>query len=910
MQLLNIGDESKGPGAAMFMIYGSSVEGAGEALMETSKGEVKIHNTSKLYTRISELPKLKYELPPVNRDTVSAQALPPAGLSYISKLCMNRLMASKNASSAISTDDIRTVSVVFISLPELELDYSDSENLEFLHDVWETLISFTYKYDGFCRDFLFEDKGCTFISVFGALHRGESDELAAVLSAISLKDALISSHGLTTYRIGVSTGEVFCGICGPKVSRRRQSMQCERRRLSALLFFRTCVWAHKRRCNLLAHPPPLFTHVCGRTVRALPRSASEYARLFPLSPSLFTHVCGSSMCVPQVRQDSIVMGSEVNMAARLMCKAQPGSILCSKKIYKATQNKVEFTIGEKLLIKGFEGGFASYTPSSVKMVQSRKSLAEMASHVTHLFGRDAEIREADSFVFKHALAKKGALLLVTSQSGMGKSAFVEALAVSAAKRGTRTNFVIASELERMNSYQTFNTLISDVLCNMLDAPNIASVNYQSAALDRMFSHPQDRIICSIIVPQLAPSFQLKGLGLSNDKVSELLHKAVINLLRKQPAGFFFIDDAQWIDDESWKLLESISSVLATAPSSFQHVICIASRPEADSNSAHHTYESFTAHLDAQDKQFRLGLLEFKAERHSVELGPLEDDVVYSIIADSLQTSVDCVDDAIFDIVSGAADGNPGHTKIFVEWALERGIIVKDADASNKEECASSNPRYRKYHSMSAGELEIEFPKSVNAAILSRIDHLDYSLAESLKVASCIGYRFGEELLSHTLGKDHKQMHDKFIRPLEEKGFIEPLPDNKFNEHFYKFTQHAVYTNFHSLLMGSQKTKIHLKIVNYLESTGCLDDGLLAHHWELSGNHTKAASYFEKATEKSVQVRRATRTRRTHLHAPHTPAPMAYTDGPELNRRCEQRRHFEPLRGVVCELVARSYVLDM
>jgi hypothetical protein len=50
-------------------------------------------------------------------------------------------------------------------------------------------------------------------------------------------------------------------------------------------------------------------------------------------------------------------------------------------------------------------------------------------------------------------------------------------------------------------------------------------------------------------------------------------------------------------------------------------------------------------------------------------------------------------------------------------------------------------------------------------------------------------------------------------------------------------------------MGSQRHKIHLKIVTYLESMGSLDDGLIAHHWERSGNHVKAALYWEKATQK-------------------------------------------------------------
>ena len=97
------------------------------------------------------------------------------------------------------------------------------------------------------------------------------------------------------------------------------------------------------------------------------------------------------------------------------------------------------------------------------------------------------------------------------------------------------------------------------------------------------------------------------------------------------------------------------------------------------------------------------------------------------------------------------------------------------------------------------------------------------------------------MLSFILKKDVDKLRSNYLRPLESKGFIEVVVDSNRDASQYKFAEHIIFSNFQTLLIGSQKIKIHSKIVNYLESTGSFDHSLLAYHCELSGNHSKAAS---------------------------------------------------------------------
>ena len=116
------------------------------------------------------------------------------------------------------SNDIRKVTVMFVSLPEIAVmaenqELWTEESLMGFNDIFIILSDLVTKYRGACRDFLFEDKGCTFIALFGALQRGECDEFAAVSAALDIQSELKEEFNLFESVIGVSTGEVFCGIC-------------------------------------------------------------------------------------------------------------------------------------------------------------------------------------------------------------------------------------------------------------------------------------------------------------------------------------------------------------------------------------------------------------------------------------------------------------------------------------------------------------------------------------------------------------------------------------------------------------------------------------------------------------------------------------------------------------------------
>mmetsp|Transcript_22021 Transcript_22021/g.45872 ORF Transcript_22021/g.45872 Transcript_22021/m.45872 type:complete len:1993 (-) Transcript_22021:215-6193(-) len=844
IHFLRVGSEVKGPGNAMFMVAGKCVEGAGDALEETSHGQVMMYNTKEMITAETEIKREDDFLKTLRlnpREMVKKHVkIPHYGVAYISSLCHLRLGNMKHSQFTM-TDDIRRASVVFLSLPELQLDYSDFANLKLLNSVFVKITAITYKFSGFCRDFLFEDKGCTFIAVFGALSRGEHDELAAVLASIEMQKVLKDTFNMSKYRIGVSSGDVFCGLAGPII-----------------------------------------------------------------------------------RKDCIVMGSEVNMAARLMGKAKPGSILVSKKVYKLTDHSVVYSGVITVNIKGFEGGFSSYSPVSVQR-NNRRSIVDVMTHKkTYMVGRDDEVSMGMKWITESSKKERPGLLVVEGDSGMGKSVYLESLAMGASLTFREPWFVFGSEVDQHSPFQVFAGVISDIICDILKLDSIDDINFHSVALEKIFHGPNDRKICSIIVPQLAPAFQLQGLGLSNKQVYEQLHNVILHLLNLAEPGLLVIDDAQWIDPKSWELLIKIFSGGTALAKKFKHMVVVATRPITNKGGLlakfmewfawkkPDTLEDFkTRHNNGMTEQSTTrstrehGRTDFKPLFAQITLKDLKEKNMREIIAKELDCTVEQIDEDLYHRVLEAAGGSPSNAKIYVSWAREKHVIIepgtkdestegtiaggkvgtyksvkgppltrvgsyskssKEDEAPYQKKRTTSSVRVRGGPGQSTREelnlnlwrlrkasIEIKFPDSVKSVILSRIDNMDYELSEALKVASCIGYKFEVELLRYVMKVTEGEV-DKILEALREKRFLEiVMSDQSESRRMYKFKEHPVFGSVKTLLMGSQRVQMHTAIFEYLQSTESTDDTLLANHAEESGNPTMAARYWEKAFNKSLQA---------------------------------------------------------
>lgn len=136
IQFLRVGNEIPEPGRAMFMMAGHCVEDAGKSLEETTLGQVKVFNSGEVLLSNSVIDIDETSLTAYSEEMTSSLSanhrtnLPGFTLAYTSLLSHQRIFAELNKKSKLdmTTDDIRTVSVMFVSLPDLEADYNDVKN--------------------------------------------------------------------------------------------------------------------------------------------------------------------------------------------------------------------------------------------------------------------------------------------------------------------------------------------------------------------------------------------------------------------------------------------------------------------------------------------------------------------------------------------------------------------------------------------------------------------------------------------------------------------------------------------------------------------------------------------------------------------------------------------------------------
>ena len=137
------------------------------------------------------------------------------------------------------------------------------------------------------------------------------------------------------------------------------------------------------------------------------------------SGQAFCGVVGSSE-----RREYTVMGDMVNLSARLMAKAEPGSVLVDEVTFKQTRGNFGYEALEPVVLKGKLLPIKSYRP-----VEDKEELE--TKNVMGIMGRSTELWQLRSMVASLNTYTRGGVLLVTGDKGSGRPSLINALTVIA-----------------------------------------------------------------------------------------------------------------------------------------------------------------------------------------------------------------------------------------------------------------------------------------------------------------------------------------------------------------------------------------------------------------------------------------------------------------------------------------------
>ncbi|MCL4295883.1 MAG: AAA family ATPase [Anaerolineae bacterium] len=550
----------------------------------------------------------------------------------------------------------------------------------------------------------------------------------------------------------------------------------------------------------------------------------------------------------QTRRTYGVLGSEANIAARLMSKAKPGQVLISKHVAEAAAKNFQFTYLETTPVKGrtepipvFEvAGRRGKPPTGPLLpelnpflyphsfdLSGPKPAATSALTPTPMIGRNAERRLLAGQVQALARGGSGGTILIEGEAGIGKSRLVADLLEQARRQGLTCLFGGGDAIEQSTPYHAWRPIFRQLF--KLDArPDTNTIARRSHVLALLPDVPELLRLAPLLNSVLPLGLQENDLTrqMSGQTRADNTRNLLLALLQQattQSPTLIILEDAHWLDSASWVLARLVSRQVQRV------LLVVVARP-------------LTAPLHAEYNQL---LLEPAVQR--LKLEALSPEEIVALVCQRL--SAKSLPEPVSALIRAKAEGHPFFSEELAYALRDAGLIHL---AGGECQLASETNAFS----------ELSLPDTVEEVITSRIDHLSPPQQLILKIASVIGRTFLVELLRdiHPIEADKPQLPAQLtvLAHLDITRLDTPEPHLAYTFK-HAITQEVTY----NLMLFDQRRELHRAVAEWFERTytGNLLPfyPLLAYHWSQAigsrfngASAAKAIDYLEKAGEQALR----------------------------------------------------------
>ena len=508
-----------------------------------------------------------------------------------------------------------------------------------------------------------------------------------------------------------------------------------------------------------------------------------------------------------LRMDYTAIGDTTNLAARMENMARPGTIVGTAYSHKLARDYFDFSPLGKVQVKGKKEAQEVYELIKASEVKTRIEAA-VARGLTRFVGRT---REAETLkeAYDNAQSGSGQVVGVVGEAGVGKSRLLLEL----------RNMLPMGEYTYMEGRclhyggSMAYLPILDILRSYFD---IKEGDQEVVIKEKMEEKvlQLDENLKSTFPPfQELLSLKVEDgahLQLQPQQKKERTFEAIRDLLVRESENkplVLAVEDLHWIDKTSEEFLNYLIDWLAN-----NHILLILLyRPEYT-----HTWGSKSYYI-------KIGVDQL-SNRSSAEL-------VQAILEGGE------VVPELRELILNRSGGNPLFVEELTHSLLGNGSIQ------------------RKDHQyvLARKASDIEVPDTIQGIIAARIDRVEESLKQVMKVASVIGREFAYRILQ-TIMEMREELKSSLTN-LQGQEFI--YEKSLFPELEYIF-KHALTQEvaYNSLLLKRRK-EIHEKIGNAIEKlyTNRLEEyyELLAYHYARSDNREKAVEYLDWANQKAAKL---------------------------------------------------------
>jgi class 3 adenylate cyclase/tetratricopeptide (TPR) repeat protein len=467
-----------------------------------------------------------------------------------------------------------------------------------------------------------------------------------------------------------------------------------------------------------------------------------------------------------------VIGETVNLAARLESLARPGSILTSSRIHQQTQALFNFHSLGKRHVKGVD--------EQVEIFEVVGTLSEPlqtrgVTGVTSIFlGRDAELQRFTATLASFLDDRRGRLVMVHGEAGMGKSRLVSEGLAATATDGVAVWRGHGLPYSQGTGYSVFRSLFQDALHNRPAG---------SAAWDAHVSSELRPFLHQLMGYELTQDRQAALRNLEPERVKQLTSLAVrewfMEEARRQPV-LLILEDFHWADDLSRDLLQTLVHSLLDLPIIF----CVVSRPTPGSP----LELAVPAHRAAEEgATLELNLAPLSPEHSRALLGHLVD--------------LEDMPAMVVETILERAEGNPFYIEEFVRTLIEKDVLRLGE---------------RQWKLVSDVALQsLEVPTTLRGLMMARVDRLPQELQHVLRNAAVIGLQFPARLLGEVERRvrGDPSVHHALER-LTELGLLVERPEA--GERVYAFRHILTQETIYDSMLHSRRPEMHRVVAECIE----------------------------------------------------------------------------------------------
>ena len=427
-----------------------------------------------------------------------------------------------------------------------------------------------------------------------------------------------------------------------------------------------------------------------------------------------------------------------------------------------------------------------------------------------LYGREAQVQvlmDAAERVSRGATE----LLLIKGHAGVGKSALVNEIHRAVARWGGR---FITGKFEQLNRSVPYAPIVQAFreLCRQILTEDTGALSEWKAKLTAALQ-PGGHVITSL-VPELTlivgeqPAVPAPGPTEAQSRMSAVFQRFLHAVARAGDPLFLFLDDLQWADAASMKLLHA----LLTDPDG-RNVLIIGAYRDGEEEELDASHPLTGALAELRKSQVSIG---------EVALGPLDFPDLLRLVADTIS----CDEPRALPlarVLAAKTHGNPFFLSQLMVTLHQRGLIRFDAGAGS-------------WAWDLAGIGEVASTDNVVTFMASKLCALRPATLELLTLAACIGHEFRLSTLS--LLRDAPQaVTAAELWPALEEGFVLPLdPEYRFlhgsssvidgdaapGDPFdvsYRFLHDRVQQAAYSLLEEPRRQEVHLRLGRLMWARG-------------------------------------------------------------------------------------------